>query len=189
MITVEPLVLRPNQRKCVPEMEHFPAPDLRRRRRRACEIELPLVALVAPEDQPVSGKGMARSRTGRGKNCSHGQSHGALGRVPGKPGHDEYRLDLEAADELFMILLRGGGMGHASYAQSTLIGDDAIFTGEGGTSGLLLANTPDGRHWPLETGARSSLSNRALLMSRFLWFVLARLMLLIAGIYPGDSTV
>jgi hypothetical protein len=46
--------------------------------------------------------------------------------LPGKPGHDEYRLCLEDADELFVVLARELGMGHSSFVHDILIGPEAL---------------------------------------------------------------
>lgn len=46
--------------------------------------------------------------------------------VPDMPGQDVYRIDLEKADELFVVLLAEGGLLHRSWVRSALIGPDAI---------------------------------------------------------------
>jgi hypothetical protein len=46
--------------------------------------------------------------------------------VPDMPGQDVYRIDLEKADELFVVLLAEGGLLHPSWVRSVLIGQEAI---------------------------------------------------------------
>jgi hypothetical protein len=46
--------------------------------------------------------------------------------VPDMPGQDVYRIDLEKADELFVVLLAEGGLLHTSWVRAVLIGPDAI---------------------------------------------------------------
>jgi hypothetical protein len=46
--------------------------------------------------------------------------------VSDMPGQDVYRIDLEKADKLFVVLLAEGGLLHPSWVRSILIGQEAI---------------------------------------------------------------
>ena len=50
----------------------------------------------------------------------------AIATLPAMPGHDQYLIDQERADELFGILLAEAGLLHPSWVREQLIGPDAL---------------------------------------------------------------